>query len=849
MSLELATAFVKVLVDRSQIRSEASAVRSLISRELSGIRIPIHFDMRGVRQQAQSVRQMVSREMAAGPTLAQIIYGSGRPYRRDVASGGGRQSSGMFAEWTWRDDRAEAARVAREERAENARIDRQERMDARRREHIARYNNRIHQSMLRNYIAGTGGTGMPPGGFGGGGRGGAGGGGGGGFYGRAGVGMQLMQGNIAGFLSGSAQIATGIIGSQLAMAAIQFPAQAVKNTGDFEQAMVRVKVVTQATADEFQSLRREALRLGQTTVFTATQSAEAMTVLAQKGLSAQQVLAASPTVLGLAAAGQVSPEEAAGTLLGTINAMQIPMSGISNVADVLSRASVKSAADMDKLRLSMQYVGPVAGLAGMTFGEVASALGVLANSSLEASMGGTGLKNIMADLADPKKVEKLHKLSGATFDIFNADTNRIRPLADIVDDINRALGPAASAQQKLNLAIDVFGKRGGPAFAVFLSQGGDAIREMNSKMGDLGITAVGLAEQSMDTLKGSVLRLTSAIESATINAVTPFSKMLKGMNIALAETITTVSESAIVVSTFQAMADAIEAAGRGMSSINDATGGLGGQIFTVLAISSSFNLAASSVIGLTRALKFLGIQSLWLAATPFGAVTLSLAAIVVAMSQVIGEGETMTERMTDFFSVKIPGALDDAAFFFRNFSLVLQHIATGIVASWDEMLFAIGDRTLAAFAAIYAAAEALSAGKNPLEAYSKMFGDTVNRRQNDRGDVGARARKRQEDIADEIARRERERNGEAGGVPGDGGKKANAQGGDFGSLGSGADGLTKTAEFKSQFVALDELYKQVQGQLSGYDFLKSIDHKLASTNANLEKVVQNTANMDAGGLA
>lgn len=54
----------------------------------------------------------------------------------------------------------------------------------------------------------------------------------------------------------------------------------VDMSAQFEQAMAKVKAISQATAKEFELLRQQAIELGATTVFTSSQAAEAQSFLA-----------------------------------------------------------------------------------------------------------------------------------------------------------------------------------------------------------------------------------------------------------------------------------------------------------------------------------------------------------------------------------------------------------------------------------------------------------------------------------------------------------------------------------------------------------------------------------------
>ncbi|MCK9288531.1 MAG: phage tail tape measure protein, partial [Sphaerochaetaceae bacterium] len=57
----------------------------------------------------------------------------------------------------------------------------------------------------------------------------------------------------------------------LTLPIVAFGASTIKTAADFEKAMNRVQVLTRASEDQFNSLRKQAKDLGRTTVFSAVQ--------------------------------------------------------------------------------------------------------------------------------------------------------------------------------------------------------------------------------------------------------------------------------------------------------------------------------------------------------------------------------------------------------------------------------------------------------------------------------------------------------------------------------------------------------------------------------------------------
>jgi len=104
----------------------------------------------------------------------------------------------------------------------------------------------------------------------------------------------------------------------------------------FEKTMSRVKALTQATSTEFEILRVRAKELGRTTVFTASQVADAMSDFALGGLNVVQILDAIEPALNLSAAAQLDVAEASEIAVKAMNAMGLESKDMNRIVDVLT---------------------------------------------------------------------------------------------------------------------------------------------------------------------------------------------------------------------------------------------------------------------------------------------------------------------------------------------------------------------------------------------------------------------------------------------------------------------------------------------------------------------------------
>ena len=283
----------------------------------------------------------------------------------------------------------------------------------------------------------------------------------------------------------------------------------------FEQKMANVKAVSGATATEFESLSALAKEMGQTTVFTAGQSAEALQFMSMAGMEAHESMNALPDVLNLAAAGQLELGDSADVVTNIMAGFGIQSDDVTRATDVLVTGFTSANTDLLQLGHAFKYAGPVAKSAGLTFEESSAALSLLGNAGLQASMAGTGLRGTITRLISPtSEAQKiLDELGVSAVD----SSGNMLPLVDIMKQFEDT-GLSASH------AMTIFGQRAGPAMLALLEQGSGALEELTKDMEESGGTADRIAKTQLDTFSGQLTLLKSALEGVALaigEAVTP----------------------------------------------------------------------------------------------------------------------------------------------------------------------------------------------------------------------------------------------------------------------------------------------------------------------------------------
>jgi TP901 family phage tail tape measure protein len=358
--------------------------------------------------------------------------------------------------------------------------------------------------------------------------------------GRASGAFTKMQAHAKMAKEGVQNLKKGFAGFNIAIAGAAAGAvTAVKKFADFDGQMGAVKAVLgKEAAPEFERLEKLASKLGATTEFTATQSAEAMESLARAGFNATQIMSAVPEVLAAASAEGMDLATAADIVASNIKAFQLEAKDAARVADALAFVSAKTNTNMVGLQEGMKFIAPVAKNMGIELEDTAAALGALADVGLKGTLAGTGLKNALLKIAAASKdgVVKVGKFSAQIEKTGSGGVNLSKTMFNVVSALQNIKEPTERAQASMKL----LGLRGMGSAAAFDALGKNQ-KLVNTLFVDMRKKAKGAAkgmqEMRMDTLKGDFQLLSSAVDGFAISIgkilrdfISPFIKGGKGIS-------------------------------------------------------------------------------------------------------------------------------------------------------------------------------------------------------------------------------------------------------------------------------------------------------------------------------
>jgi hypothetical protein len=255
----------------------------------------------------------------------------------------------------------------------------------------------------------------------------------------------------------------------------------LKTIASFEEGMSKVRAVTGALPKDFNQLKNNALRLGASTSKTAKEISELQLEFAKLGFSTKEILDATEATIQLSIAAGSDLANSATVAASTIRGFGLDASETQRVVDVMAKSFSSSALDMEKFKVAMASVAPVAKANGKDIEFTTSRLSILSDAGLDASTAGTSLRNMFLELS--KK--------GLTFD-------------QGLEKINKST-------DKARTALDLFGKRGATA-ALILAENIEKADELEESYRNATGAAEEMAKIMEDNLIGDTKKLSSAWE-------------------------------------------------------------------------------------------------------------------------------------------------------------------------------------------------------------------------------------------------------------------------------------------------------------------------------------------------
>lgn len=228
--------------------------------------------------------------------------------------------------------------------------------------------------------------------------------------------------------------------------------QTISVGATFESSMSKVGAISGANAEQLDQLTAKAKEMGETTIFSATESAEAFQYMAMAGWSVDDMLNGIEGIMNLAAASGEDLATTSDIVTDALTAMGYSAGDASHLADVMAAASANANTNVSLMGATFQYAASIVGSLGMNMEDTAVAIGLMANAGIKGQKAGTALRSILTRLstdagASSKTLGALGTLTEELGVQFYELDGSVRPLSSVLKETRKAWKGLTAEQQ------------------------------------------------------------------------------------------------------------------------------------------------------------------------------------------------------------------------------------------------------------------------------------------------------------------------------------------------------------------------------------------------------------------
>lgn len=327
----------------------------------------------------------------------------------------------------------------------------------------------------------------------------------------------------------SALIASGMTAAGLAVAA--FGVAAVKMAADFDQQMSTVQANTGATSAQMDQLRAAAIEAGASTVYSASDSADAINDLGKAGMSVTDILTGGLTgALNLAASDGMAVGDAAEYMANALSMFHLKGSQASQVADTLAAGAGKAVGNVSDFGEALNNCGAQANSFGMNIQETTGVLALFAQNGTIGAEAGTQLNSMLMKLAAPS-TEASNTMKELGISAYDAQGHFVG-MANFAGQLQKA-EKNLTDEQRNQANATIFGSYAIKAANYLYEAGESGVNKWTKAVSESGYAAEQAAAKN-NNLKGDLENLGGSMESLMISvgegAQGPLRKMVQGLD-------------------------------------------------------------------------------------------------------------------------------------------------------------------------------------------------------------------------------------------------------------------------------------------------------------------------------
>lgn len=311
----------------------------------------------------------------------------------------------------------------------------------------------------------------------------------------------------------------------------------VKESMEFEATMSKVEALSGETGSSLGQLSDLAKELGATTVYTASEAAEGLSMLSLAGYTAQEQIDTLPAVLNLASSSAMDLGTASSAVADNIHAFGLETQDAAKLVDIMAYAMSSSNTSTEELSEAYKTVAATSSSLGVSVEDTTAILMSMANSGLRSTEAGNGLNAIMTRLATNTS-NCADELAHYGVQVYDSEGN----MNDMLDILRSTAGvfDSLSESEQANLAKTIAGQRQYTKLRVILNgfsesayASGRSIDDFAAQLETCGGTAQRMADTMLDNLQGRLTILESAfsaLKTSIGESVTPaLNVMVEGL--------------------------------------------------------------------------------------------------------------------------------------------------------------------------------------------------------------------------------------------------------------------------------------------------------------------------------
>ena len=337
------------------------------------------------------------------------------------------------------------------------------------------------------------------------------------------IAQQKIVAKSQGFFKGAKdKVKTGMKVAAVATvgAAIGIGTSSAKEYLEFDKQMIKVKALTGATTQEYEALKKKAMEVGKTTIFTSEEAAAGMEKFALAGFKPKEIISAIPPIFDLATASGEDFIMISDMISDNMTAFNIGINDVGHASDILANTMSRSNTNIEMLGEAFKYVSSSANNLNIDLSTTSAAIGLMGDQAIKSGQAGRDLKQAFSKIADAGVQKKLQKLGVNVKDA----KGEFIGLVDFVRQLEKVT--KMSGIDKQAFLKDLFGDQGSLAMNKLLTatkevngvmyEGADALAEFAKENENATGKAKEMAQTILDSDSGKWALVQSAISDVKL---------------------------------------------------------------------------------------------------------------------------------------------------------------------------------------------------------------------------------------------------------------------------------------------------------------------------------------------